>query len=93
MSVKNIKKIMIIQNLGDDFIANPNFENATKLVGAINKSIYGVNPFVKTKTNTQYHTELGECTSNCRREGCPEINEAEEDQEYQSHLTAEEVNK
>ena len=40
----------------------------------------------------QYHTPLNECTSNCRREGCPEtaeMSDAEKDYETEAMKKAE----
>ena len=38
---------------------------------------------------TQYHTPIGECTSNCRREGCPEEATEEEQKEIQAMIAEE----
>ena len=41
------------------------------------------------KINIPYHTPIGECTSNCRREGCPEEATEEEQKEIQAMIAEE----
>ena len=38
---------MKLFELEDEFIKNPNFENVTNYLGALNKIIYGINPYPK----------------------------------------------
>ena len=40
---------MKLFELEDEFIKNPNFENVTNYLGALNKIIYGINPYEKSK--------------------------------------------
>lgn len=44
------------------------FDEVIKEMGKINKVLYGVNPYEEKP----WHTEIGQCTSSCRRVGCPE---------------------
>ena len=41
---------MDIQKLGIEFVKNPSLENVGNLIGAINKAVYGIDPYASEET-------------------------------------------